>query len=246
MKWPNLFIIGGQKCGTSALAHFLAQHPDICLAQGKEAHVFDNPELDIHAHQQLDVAYQSKFSHGTGQAYYCDATPIYAYWFDLLTAIYRYQPDAKIIFMLRDPVERAISQYMMEFGRNAESLPMWRAFFSEAKRLRQAKGDRSWNSLTRCASYLDRSRFSKQMAEITRIFPAENVLILHNDQLRHHHQQTVDKVCDFLQLDRLNIAPESVFSGQYQAKSLSYYLAYYFARFVLRNEVQYVRQFQPK
>ena len=41
----NLHIVGVQKAGTTALAHFLSQHPDICLVDGKEAHVFDQPDF---------------------------------------------------------------------------------------------------------------------------------------------------------------------------------------------------------
>lgn len=246
MKRPNLFILGGQKCGTSALAHFLSQHPDICLAQGKEAHIFDNPDIDIYDAEQLDITYQGKFTHANGQRYYCDATPIYAYWSDLLPAIHNYQPDAKIIFMLRDPVERAISHYMMESGRAAESLSISRAFLSEAKRLRQAGHDRSWNSVTRVASYLDRGRFSQQVAAINSVFPEKNILFLHNDSLRYQHQATLNKVCHFLDIEPISIAPENVFSGQYQAKSFSYHLAYWFAKWTLRQEVNFVRQFQPK
>ena len=43
--FPNLIIPGVQKAGTTALASFLSQHPDICIVEGKEAHVFDDPDL---------------------------------------------------------------------------------------------------------------------------------------------------------------------------------------------------------
>ena len=41
----NLHIVGVQKAGTSALAHFLSQHSDVCVVEGKEAHVFDQPDF---------------------------------------------------------------------------------------------------------------------------------------------------------------------------------------------------------
>ncbi|EKO3677105.1 sulfotransferase [Vibrio metschnikovii] len=249
---PNLFILGGQKCGTTALAHFLAQHPDIAVAEGKEAHIFDCPDFLNNqgqvsvSHQTLDKAYQAKFAHANGQRYRCDATPIYAYWQPILAAVADYQPQAKVIFMLRDPVERAISHYTMERSRGLESVSMLRAFLTESWRLKQAQHNYQWDSPLRTHSYLDRGVFSRQWATINHCFQSENILLLHNDQLRYQHNQTLAKVFQFLDLPPVEIPVESVFSGQYTAPSLSQRLARLYAQAKLSQEQRFVGQFAPK
>lgn len=249
---PNLFIIGGQKCGTSALAHFIAQHPEICLAQGKEAHILDHPEY-LNQNGQvcvsdlvLDQAYAEKFAHAQGEQYLCDATPIYAYWNQVLPKLAEYQPNAKVIFMLRDPVERAISQYTMERKRGFESESMLKAFLKEPSRLQAAQHDYSWHSSLRTHSYLDRGHFSLQLAEIKRHFGENNVLVMHNDELRHHHQQAMQRIFDFLQIESVAIAEESVFAGQYTSLSIGDRLAKLYAKAKLHKEQKFVRQYTTK
>lgn len=249
---PNLFIIGGQKCGTSALAHFIAQHPDICLAQGKEAHILDHPEYLNKEGQVcvsdavLDQAYAEKFTHANGERYLCDATPIYAYWNQVLPKLVEYQPHAKVIFMLRDPVERAISQYTMESKRGFESESMLKAFLKESSRLQAAEHDYSWQSPLRTHSYLDRGHFSRQLVEIERHFGKHNVLVMHNDELRHHHQQAMQRIFDFLQIESVAIEAESVFAGQYTSPSIGERLAKLYAQAKLHKEQKFVCQYATK
>ncbi|CAM3775077.1 Sulfotransferase domain protein [Vibrio aerogenes CECT 7868] len=245
MKRPNLYILGGQKCGTSALAHFLAQHPDIYLPKRKEAHIFDHPDIEPTDFGQLDLAYQDFFADSRSETYACDATPIYGYWSELLTLIANYSPDTKVIFMVRDPVERAVSQYMMETNRGDESLPMLRAFLKESDRLSMAYDSRrEWTSPARWASYLERGRFQQQVEAIYAAFSRENVLILHNDDLRYSHHDTMRSICAFLNIPYYETEPEAVFSGSYRKKNLTDCLARAYARWKLKDEIQFVRQFR--
>lgn len=246
---PNLFIVGGQKCGTSALAHFLSQHPDVCLAKDKEAHVFDHPNFlsedgRVSASDDLlDEAYSEKFLHARNERYWCDATPIYAYLPHILPTLIKYAPRAKIIFMMRDPVERAISQYTMERKRGFEQESMLKAFWLESKRLSHANNDYSWHSAIRTQSYLHRGCFIDQLARINQHIPSENVLIIHNDELRFHHQQTMQKVYTFLDVQDADIPAESVFAGHYTSPSLSERVAKLYAKAKLYREQKFVRQY---
>ncbi|RJG42737.1 sulfotransferase family protein [Motilimonas pumila] len=239
---PNLFILGGQKCGTTALASFLDQHSDIAIVEGKEAHVFDSPRLQQASEQELTLAYQNLSKDYESQRYLCDATPIYAYLTDIPERISRYTPDAKIIFMLRDPVDRAISHYQMERRRNIETENMLRAFLLEPKRLAKELSPVADNSAFRVSSYLDRGRFSQQLANLYRFFKPEQVLIIHNEDLRVHHQQTLDRVFDFLQVPNQKIPAKTVFSGTYRQQGLIQYLASLYAGFILRKECKFVKQ----
>jgi len=244
---PNLYILGGQKCGTSALAHFLSQHPDITLAHNKEAHVFDHPVLYHQGPEQWDRAYKQAFAHATTPTrYYCDATPIYSYFTELLPRIASYSAGARVIMMVRDPVARAISQYHMEKGRGNEHLSMLGAFLAEPFRLRRHADNLAFNASRRCHSYLDRGRFLAQLQAIDHAFGSYQYIVVHNDDLRHHHQATLDRIFGFLDLPNRTIAAEPVFTGTYTRPSLGQNIARYFAKARLNLECDFINQFKHR
>ena len=76
---PNLFVVGVQKGGTTALAQFLAAHPEICLIRNKEAHVFDREDIGHWSAERMAESYAPRFTHHTGERWRLDATPIYLY-----------------------------------------------------------------------------------------------------------------------------------------------------------------------
>ncbi|OOE73697.1 sulfotransferase family protein [Salinivibrio sp. ML290] len=244
---PNLYIIGGQKCGTSALAHFLAQHPDISLAHNKEAHVFDEPEMYHQGATQWDRAYQQAFEHVTAPTrYYCDATPIYSYFTELLPRIASYSPGARVIMMVREPVDRAISQYHMEKGRGNEHRSMLGAFLAEPFRLRRHADNLAFNAPRRCHSYLDRGRFLTQLQAIDQAFGSYQYIVVHNDDLRQHHQATLARIFGFLDLPDHPIAKEPVFSGHYPPPCWNQTLARWYAKARLTLESDLIAQFKHR
>ncbi len=107
MSRVNLFIIGVNKAGTSWLYYFLDQHPDVFTSEMKELYYFSDeragpPDLDAyHDHFPFDKNYQ----------YYGEATPMYYRHEATADAIHAYNPDAKVLAIVRDPIQRLLSQY---------------------------------------------------------------------------------------------------------------------------------------
>lgn len=235
---PNLFIVGGQKCGTTALASFLQQHPDICLVEGKEAHVFDSPRLQDVEKEIINEAYRAKLQHYSQQRYVCDATPIYCYLPGIMSRLASYSGSAKVIMILRDPIARAVSHYKMESRRGLEHRSLLGAFLTESVRLKGSKDRLADDSPWRIHSYLDRSRYDHQLHSIYQCFHSEQVLILHSDDLRHHHHATLQRVFKFLDIAEHEIAHEEVFAGQEKTMGIGDKLAITLARFILRKEIQ--------
>jgi hypothetical protein len=135
---PNLHIVGFQKCGTTAMAHFLSQHADICMVEGKEAHVFDDPEY-AHAADKTAFAmqkYRNKLPHFDAQRYILDSTPITLFHPAFIKACVAFNPQARFIVMQRDPVDRAFSHYQMTKARGLESLSPFMAFLLEPWRMK--------------------------------------------------------------------------------------------------------------
>ncbi|WP_318496482.1 sulfotransferase family protein [Photobacterium leiognathi] len=244
MKKINLFIIGGQKCGTTALASFLSKHHDVCLVSGKEAHIFDQPEIENCSSIDIDKKYEPLLSHYNGEKWCCDATPIYSYWRATHSKIAQYSPDAKIIFMLRDPVERAVSQYQMEHKRGNESVGILSAFLLEKWRLYRANQSQSLTSSWRTHSYIDRGFFSQQYQQLLMHFRPEQILIIHNEQLKKKHHETLKRVFDFLAIENQDIQPKTVFSSKFKVSGLQTTIAKAFAKWRLRDEIKFVDRYR--
>lgn len=196
MKGKVDFIIcGTQKGGTSALDAYLREHPEICMAENKEVHFFDNEDLFNTDAPNYSV-YHSSFSPKGCHRLVGEATPIYIYWYDAPRRIWRYNPGIKLIVILRNPIERAYSHWNMEHSRNADELSFWGALTSERDRCRKALPYQH-----RVYSYIDRGRYLEQLRRLWTYFPKEQVLILKNEELRHQLHETLRQVCDFLGID---------------------------------------------
>lgn len=206
------FVIGGaQKAGTTALARYLQGHPQLCLPEGKEAHVFDDPGFD----EDWDVAridreYARHFPVESAGRLLGDATPIYMFHPALVERIARYNPAMRWIVLLRDPVERALSQYRMERGRGTESWPLWAALACERLRLRGHANDFSAASPLRHWSYRARGDYARQLRVLREHFPASQLLVIDNGDLRRSHARVLDRVCGFLGVPGFSPVPAPI------------------------------------
>lgn len=209
-------IIGVQKGGTTALSHFLSQHDQICMADGKEVHLFDAPEFDPNwSTVEINQRYAPHFQAAIEGQLLGEATPIYLYWAEVIAALHQYNPALKLVVILRDPAERAISQYVMELGRGSEQRPLWQALLLEAARLRRDPS-RAPNSARRCHSYRTRGNYAEQLQNLRCYFPDQQILIIENTDLIERHNQTLARVCAFLGLPDNNLPkPEHIFAGDY-------------------------------
>ena len=210
----DFMIVGAQKCGTTALAHFLAQHPDIGMSRPKEPHLFDAPEFlpDDCTPRQLDERYAGNFAHCRDVALRGEATPIYLYLPDVAPALKRYNPNLKLIVLIRDPVARAISNYRMQKSRSREHLPFWLALLSEPFRLLREQDALAARSPSREHSYRGRGLYSLQLRNLYRYFPRDQVLIHRSEALMYDHDAVLREVFTFLGVrPGVAIQPRTVF-----------------------------------
>ena len=229
----NLHIIGVQKAGTSALAHFLSQHPDICLVEGKEAHVFDQPDF-FESDDRLDYAnkrYRKKLQHYSGESVICDATPVTLFNPKYMQACVEYNPNARFIVLLRDPVERAESHYRMMKALGREDKSMLVAFLLEQKRLRDTENyEWSRRSPWRDWSYLHRGLYTSQLKFLYSLVRRDQVLIIEQSKLRDHHELTLDSIFSFVDLPKIEIKKETIFQRKPESSSFLDSLARIYAR----------------
>jgi hypothetical protein len=219
--FPRLrFVIGGvQKGGTTALASFLGRHPGVALPEGKEAHVFDAPGFDdAWSVEAVDAQFAPHFQGAAAGAMHGDATPIYILHPTFIRRIARYNPEMRWIILLRDPVDRALSQYHMERSRGDEHLPLWCALLAEPWRLRGHEDDFSNGSPLRHHSYRLRGDYATQLEALHAHFPPEQVLVLRNRDLAMSPDATMQRIYSFLGLQTPADAVDygRVFEGEYQ------------------------------
>ena len=206
----DFLICGAQKSGTSALNKYLAAHPGVCVADKKEVHYFDRDEFFVENKPDYEE-YHSSFSGNTQNKRVGEATPIYMYWEQATKRIWEYNPQIKLILMLRNPIDRAYSHWNMERYKGKESLP-----FLEAVEMESVRRQNVSPLQDRVYSYLDRGYYLNQLKRINRYFPANQVLVLKYDDYRDRPDNTLNKICDFLNISRLkNVKNEIVYARPY-------------------------------
>jgi hypothetical protein len=205
---PDYLIIGAQRSGTTSLYKYLAQHPAIGAAfLGKGAHFFDTnytSDLDsyrahfptrtykwwVKARRGLDLVT------GEGSPYYL--THPHA-----PQRIAEALPEAKLIVLLRDPVERAYSHYQHELARGFETLSFEEAIEREPERvageLERMRVDPSYNSFSyQHHTYLARGRYAEQLEVWYALFPVQQILVLPSEELFAEPDRTYRRVLEFL------------------------------------------------
>lgn len=188
---PKFLIIGTQKGGTTSLYDYMIQHPSILPVERKEIHYYDfNPTKGI-------AWYMSFFpKKREGQDFTCgEATPSYIYLKDIPAKVKKDFPDIKLILLLRNPIERALSHYSMIKYRELEKLS-----FEEAIEVEQQRINGNLHSKLNF-SYLDQGLYYKHLANWIKYFPKEQILILESEQFFKHPEEITNQVFKFLGLN---------------------------------------------
>ena len=209
----NFLIAGAQKSGTSALWEYLREHPEICLPEKKEIHFFDNDKF--FSKKKIDYThYHSFFKVEKQHKMIGETTPIYMYWMDAPKRIWQYNPEMKMIIILRNPIDRAYSHWNMQRDRGLETLS-----FSEAIRKETERARKSLPSQQRFFSYTDRGFYSEQIRRIWRFFEENNILIFRIEDLKRNPEQTLESVCRFLKVSSFpEFEKKNVHSRKYVSK----------------------------
>jgi len=210
MQKINFLIIGAQKAGTTALDSYLRQHPDITLSIKKEVHFFDN---EAFFQKKINYEeYHKNFPKNITTQIVGEATPIYMYWNQSIKRIWEYNSKIKLIILLRNPIDRAYSHWNMEYSKGKEKLAFFEAIQKESERCKIASPYKH-----RVYSYIDRGYYTKQLKEVQKYFPKDQILILKQEELIQNHQKALDKITLFLDISKFNfIELHNVHTGGYK------------------------------
>jgi hypothetical protein len=189
---PNLIIIGAMKCGTTALHRYLDLHPDVAMSEPKELNFFCGPE------RPDDGDGPAAWSAGNwhrGVGWYAarfrpapvrgEASPGYTSpsFPEAAERMARVVPGARLVYAVRDPVERAVSQYLHHHTDGTEKRPIEEALLDPA------------------SQYVERSLYHARLAPYLARFPRERILICAQEDLSSNPRAALRELYRFAGVD---------------------------------------------
>jgi hypothetical protein len=190
--WPNFFIVGAQKAGTTSLYFYLKKIPGVYMSPLKEVfyfapHAVQNNIADVIRDKK---EYLKLFESARGYTAVGEATPFYLLDPDAPKLIHQTVPHARIIMILRDPIERAYSNYLMKMKYSG----MKSSFYDEL--MRDYKSQEKL--FGRSQLYVEFGMYYEQVKRYFDIFGREQVKVIIFEEFIQHPEQTVNEVLDFL------------------------------------------------
>jgi hypothetical protein len=177
---PNLVVIGGLKCGTTSLHHYLNLHPDVSMSRPKELNFFVS-ELNW----QLGSGwYGSHFDataavRGETSPHYTDRPRLEG----VAARMRELLPHARVVYMVREPIDRMLSHYLHNVAGGYEERPLAEALADEH------------------TAYVDRSRYAFQLEPYLEAFGRDRIEILSREELRDERVETMHRLFEFLGVD---------------------------------------------
>ena len=184
---PNALIIGGMKCGTTTLNAWLRSHPQVAFSAIKEVHYFDQH------YNRGEGWYRSFFPIWEwlkGARCVMEATPAYLFRAAVVAPrMYQLLPDARLIVMLRDPVQRAISHYGHRFRNGEEKRSIEEALLPDHGIVLDSEN-----------FYKTRGLYADQIEEILKFYPREHLMIIKSEEFFENPAPIYRAVQEFLGL----------------------------------------------
>ena len=203
MKTLDFIIIGGQKCATTTLFELLRQHPDIDMPLEKEVPFFTDDECSPEAWNR----FAERYFGADNARLRGKATPQYMGDAAVPARLAASMPDARLIAVLRDPVERTRSHFRMGQRRGTEPRDFATAIAHnlDPQALARGRAGRPPRHIKGYESegdfYVAWSEYGRILAEFRRYFPAQQMLVIYTSDLEADPRAVLDEVLTYLNLD---------------------------------------------
>ncbi len=198
-KAPDFIIIGSPKSGTTSLFSYLNQNSKILAPHRKEINFFNhNFDLGIswYLAQFPGIIVSDRTNADLESFITGEASPSYIYSKQVMIRIKQLFPNVKLIAMLRNPIERTISEYYHAANHGIEKRSLEEIIEIEKKQL--ATFSRS--EVMQTFGYLQNSIYVEKIAKWMDEFPSENILIIESESLFDNTASTMKEVCQFLNI----------------------------------------------
>ena len=194
---PDVFVIGAMKAGTTTIHNSFRLHPSICVTKTKEVNYF----LEAHTPNSLNALYRNEFRYP--DLLKVDVSPSYSkchFFPGVASRIYAANPKAKIIYVLRDPVDRLVSHLHHNLLRDRFSITDME------------------QEIFRNVDYISSSRYYFQIREYLNFFDTKNILILIFEDFINRPQFLVDSLCSFLGIEANRIEERNQYASESRYK----------------------------
>jgi len=198
-RYPNLFLVGAPKCGTTSMAYYLGQHPDIFAPVWKEP-MFFGVDFTRHNTSRSETDYLSLFEKWQNERYALDASTNYFYSRTAAKEIFDSAPEARILIMVRNPINATYSMFFENRFGGVEPI----ARFEDALAAEEERTKRGCPPARGSLEQLLYSRIYAYTSNIYRyrsIFGPKRVTVLVLDDFKRDARKEFIKVSDMLGLD---------------------------------------------
>ncbi|MGF1494312.1 MAG: tetratricopeptide repeat protein [Microcoleaceae cyanobacterium] len=216
-RQPHFIIIGAEKCGTSSLYQYISQHPQVLEPVKKEIHFFTQQfDKGLAWYEAHFLPISKKSGYITGEA----STSYIGCHNDAPQRLFNLYPNVKLLAILRDPVERAVSHYNQLVRLGREGRPLEEVMMAEMEVLEGVNNIWSvrhqyWNVGKGCIWHGLYICFLEQWMSV---FPKEQFWILRSEDLFEQPGETMDGVFEFLEISGIQLANYQKYNsgGQYK------------------------------
>ncbi len=201
IKKPDFFIVGAPRCGTTAMINYLGQHPEIYTPKEKESHHFATDLIPFDDHFRSRENYLKLFNDKKDEKLIGEASVFYLYSKEAAQNLYEFNKNAKIIIMIRNPVDMIYSYYSKLVSNGDENILDFKsALEAEEKRKRGIFIPKNIRFKERLY-YSEVVRFSEQIERYFNIFDKDSVHYVIYDNFKYDTKNEYKKTLEFLNVN---------------------------------------------
>lgn len=201
MRKPDFFIVGAPKCGTTAMYTYLRQHPEIFMPDRKELHFFGS-DFKSKFFIRDEATYLSFFSKAKNEKRIGEASVWYLYSKLAAKEIKDYCPSAKIIIMLRNPVDVLYSQHSQFLYNGNEDIDNFEEALNAEDDRKKGKRIPKGNHFVESLFYKETVKFTQQVKRYLDVFGRENVHIIIYDDFKNETERVYKQTLEFLGVNK--------------------------------------------
>jgi hypothetical protein len=191
---PNFFIVGTPKSGTTSLFNYLEQHPNIFVPKIKEPHYFSSAEVE-NSYYKIPIInnledYLNLYKEASNSKAIGDFSTSYLYNLECAEKIKKFNYEAKIIILLRNPVDRAVSHYLMDYNLGYVKVSLMEILKDPVRNAKHYQ------------QYVSRGFYNDQIKNYFKHYDKSNILIVLSDDFFNNPSNIIAKIFEFLEVNK--------------------------------------------